>query len=315
MALLGIDLGGTKLAFALFTEEGKVISKNRINLEDRKGKEISELITTGIRKEITLQEKKGDIIKSIGICVPGIFNSPKGTVWAPNIPEWEDYPLREEINHIGVHIPVTIDSDRSCSLLGEVWQGNAKGCRNAVFLAVGTGIGAGIMCHGKIISGSNDVAGAIGWMALGRPFINEYKECGCFEYHASGEGIGKVARRYIAEDKRYSGELKFIDINEITSYEVFKAWTRKDALATKVIDECVELWGMAAANIVSLLNPEKIIFGGGIFGPAIPLIPRIKEQALRWAQPVSIKQVSFEASALGGDAGVYGAAFLALLSI
>ena len=69
---------------------------------------------------------------------------------------------------------------------------------------------------------------------------------------------------------------------------------------------------MAAANLVSLFNPEKIIFGGGVFGPAIPFIPAIKEEALKWAQPVSINQVSFEASGLKGDAGVYGAGFLAL---
>jgi glucokinase len=313
MALLGIDLGGTKLAIALFTEEGKVISKNRINLEDRWGKEIGDLITSNIRSELSLQEKKGDPVRSVGICVPGIFNSSKGTVWAPNIPGWDDYPLRDEIIGIGLHIPVTIDSDRSCSLLGEVWQGNAKNCRNAVFIAVGTGIGAGIMCNGEIIRGSNDVAGATGWMALGRPFRDEYRECGFFEFHASGEGIGKVAREYLAKDRKYTGELRSPD--EITSYEVFKAWKSGDALAVRVINECVEIWGMAAANIVSLFNPEKIIFGGGIFGPAIPLIPRIKEEAMKWAQPVSIKQASFEASALGGDAGVCGAAFLALLSM
>jgi len=69
---------------------------------------------------------------------------------------------------------------------------------------------------------------------------------------------------------------------------------------------------MAAANLVSLFNPEKIIFGGGVFGPAVPLIPSIRAEAIKWAQPISIKKVSFESSALGNDAGVYGAGYLAL---
>lgn len=315
MSLLAIDLGGTKLACALLTEEGRIISRYRINLEDRKGKEIGDLITSKILKEISFQEKSGDPVRSVGICIPGIYNSSNGTVWAPNIPGWDNYHLRDEIKNCGIHIPVTIDNDRSCYLLGEVWLGNAKNCRNAVFLAVGTGIGAGIMCGGQIIRGSNDITGAIGWMAFGKPFRDEYRECGCFEYHASGEGIGKVARDYLSEDKQYTGELRYLDLNEVTSYEVFKAWQSKDPLAVRIINESVELWGITAANIVSLFNPEKIIFGGGIFGPAINLIPRIKEEAARWAQPISMKQVSFEPSALGGDAGVYGAAFLALLSM
>ncbi len=315
MALMGIDLGGTKLAIGLFTAEGKVISKNRINLEDRKGGEVGELITIKIRDAIKLQEKHGDNIRSVGICVPGIFNSDTGTVWAPNIHGWEDYPLLSEVCRISTGIPFTIDSDRSCYLLGELWQGNAKGCRNAIFMAVGTGIGAGIMCNGEIIRGSRDIAGAIGWMALRKPFIKEYGECGCFEYHASGEGIGNAARRYLAEDKSYNGELRYLDINNITSFEVFKAWHRKDPVAEKIINECIEYWGMAVANLVSLFNPEKILFGGGVFGPAAPLIGRIRDEAARWGQPISMKHVKLEASSLGGDAGVFGAAFLALLSV
>jgi glucokinase len=72
---------------------------------------------------------------------------------------------------------------------------------------------------------------------------------------------------------------------------------------------------MAGANLVSLFNPERIIFGGGVFGPAIKLIPAIRKEATKWAQPISIKQVSFEPSALGSDAGVYGAGYLAIKNI
>jgi glucokinase len=93
---------------------------------------------------------------------------------------------------------------------------------------------------------------------------------------------------------------------------VFAAYDNNDPLAKKVIEMGIEFWGMAVANLVSLFNPEKIIFGGGVFGPATKLIPAIKTEAAKWAQPISIKQVTIEAAALGSDAGVYGAAFLAL---
>ena len=218
-------------------------------------------------------------INSIGISVPGISNTGKGTVWAPNIGGWEDYPLMAEVMEIAGDIPVVIDSDRACHILGEVWMGNARGCRDAVFLAVGTGIGAGILVNGEVLRGSNDIAGAIGWMALDRPFRDKYIECGCFEYHASGEGIARVARDLLAENSSYSGMLRNMEPQGITASYLFSAWEAGDPLAKEVIDRCIEFWGMAVANLVSLFNPEKIILGGGVFGPAVKLIPVIRKEA------------------------------------
>ncbi|HRN57376.1 MAG TPA: ROK family protein, partial [Agriterribacter sp.] len=93
---------------------------------------------------------------------------------------------------------------------------------------------------------------------------------------------------------------------------VFDAYNAGDQVAVKVMRDCVQYWGMASANLVSLFNPEKIIFGGGVFGPALRFLPGIMEEARRWAQPVSIEHTRFEPSALGNEACLYGAAFLAL---
>ena len=99
-----------------------------------------------------------------------------GRVWAPNIPGWDDYPLKAEIKAAvsDQAVKIAIDSDRSASILGEAWQGAARDCRNAIFLAVGTGIGAGIFVDGRVLHGAHGIAGAIGWMALDRPFRPEY---------------------------------------------------------------------------------------------------------------------------------------------
>jgi glucokinase len=309
MALLGIDLGGTKLALGLFNNDGKLLHKKTLALNNKKGKEVGELITNSF---LQIKNSYREEIHAVGISVPGIYHIKTGTVWAPNIQGWDDYPLYDEIKQASEGIPVTIDSDRACYILGEAWQGNAKECNDAIFLAVGTGIGAGILINGNVLRGSNDIAGAIGWMALDKPFKNEYISCGCFEHYASGEGIAKTAISFLQQTKDYTGELKNKTIDDITSYDVFAAYENKDVLAKKVIQLCIEFWGMAAANLVSLFNPEKIIFGGGVFGPAIKFIPDIKKEAEKWAQPVSIQQVSFQSSALAGDAGIYGAGYLAL---
>jgi glucokinase len=106
--------------------------------------------------------------------------------------------------------------------------------------------------------------------------------------------------------------LKNYPVENITAYQVFDAWKKNDPLAVQVIDRAIQLWGMAAANVVSLFNPEMIVWGGGVFGPAAQLLNRIHDEACRWAQPIAMKQVRFEVSQLGGDAGLYGSGRLAL---
>jgi len=315
MALLAIDLGATKLALAVFNEAGSILSKQIIFLEERQGDEVGDLIAEAIINLTRGSSSTEDPVRSIGICVPGIYHKKTGIVWAPNISGWENFQLMDKVKTVSPNIPVTIDSDRACYVLGEQWKGNAQQCKDVIFLSIGTGIGAGILINGNILRGANDIAGAIGWMALNGPFKKEYIQCGSFENFASGNGIAKLAQEFLKENKAYSGILKSLHAEKITSYHIFEAFENKDSLAIKVIEHCIELWGMAIANLVSLFNPQKIILGGGVFGPAIKLIPAIKDEAAKWAQPISIKQVEIEASGLGGDAGIYGAAFLALQNI
>ena len=309
MSILGIDLGGTKLSTALFSELGEIRSNEVIHLNHKKGHEVGKLITDEIKKYL---QNEGTELKSIGVSVPGISNRHTGTVWAPNISGWDDYPLLEEIKNTAGIIPVSMDSDRACSILGELWQGNARECKDAIFLSVGTGIGAGIMVNGEILRGSADIAGAVGWMALEKPYQKKFDATGCFEYYSSGEGIVRLACETLEANLAYGGILKNSDREQLTAQDVFHAYENDDTLAINVIKQCVEFWGMATANLVSIFNPEKIIFGGGVFGPGVKFISAIKKEAKKWAQPISITQVSFEPSALLSDAAVYGAAFLAM---
>jgi glucokinase len=306
MPILGIDLGGTKLATALFSEAGDLLEKQSCPLGDRKGTDVGGLIQTEVKKYISSSE-----VDSIGVSVPGISRSKSGTVWAPNIAGWEDYPLLKELTEVAGSIPVTIDNDRACSILGEQWKGKASGCKDAIFIAVGTGIGAGILTGGNILRGASDIAGSIGWMALPKPFESKYIPCGCFEFYASGDGIPRFAREVLATDPTGS-VLRVQFQHQLTAKHVFDAYDQGDPMARLIIRECISYWGMAAANLVSIFNPEKIIFGGGIFGPAAKFINDIKVEATKWAQPISIRQVSFEHSMLGSDAAVYGAGFLAV---
>ncbi|HPK30467.1 MAG TPA: ROK family protein [Bacteroidales bacterium] len=312
MNYIGIDLGGTKAVGAIFNSEGEILLQKNALLENRSGAEVGALIC-GLCKDLC---EEGGISQgaplSIGVCIPGISYSDTGCVWAPNIPGWENYPLRDELLEVVPQATVTIESDRTCYILGEVQMGSAKGCRNAVFIAVGTGIGAGILIDNRVLHGHSDIVGAIGWLALKPPYTDEYDECGCFETHCSGEGMAKQARRFLEEDKKYSGQLRNYRPEDITSYHVFEAYDNGDPLAKRVIEEAIEMWGMATANLISIFNPEKVIFGGGVFGPAVKFIPRIRIEAGKWAQPISMKQVEITSTALPRLAGLYGAGAVAI---
>ena len=308
MTALAIDLGGTKLSLAGFTEQGEIVFKHTMAVQNRGGQELGNVITDEIKK------LAGQNIACIGIAVPGIYHEKEGTVWAPNIKDWDNYPLLAQVRS-QTNIPIAIDSDRACYISGEMWMGNAKNCRHAIYLAVGTGIGAGIVVDGRVLRGSHDIAGAIGWMALQQPFDEKYIGVGNFEYHASGEGLGRVARELLAKNEKYNGPLAEKNKEQLTARDIFAAFEQKDSLAIDVIEICIRFWGMAVANLVSLFNPEKIILGGGVFGPATKFIDEIKNEARKWAQPISITQVRIESSALGTDAGLYGAALLAFQKI
>jgi glucokinase len=297
MPVAGIDLGGTKLAAAAFSDGGEILYRESVPLAGRQGDAVGSLVAERLK---LLSEKFH--CDASGVCVPGLYRSARGTVWAPNIPGWDDYSLRDELNDaLGAGHRVTIDSDRAAYILGETWRGAARDKRDAIFLAVGTGIGAGILSGGKIIRGHGDVAGAIGWLALDRAYKPRYKDHGCFEDAASGPGLVRIGR-------------DFMDMSYTNAGDVFAAYDRDDEIGVKVVDNAIELWGMAAANLVSLFNPEVIVFGGGVFGPAVKFLDRIYAEAKRWAQPIAIEQVRFVASDLGSDAGLFGAVRLAMLA-
>lgn len=310
MNCIGIDLGGTKITAAVFDPSGNILIKVKDEIGLAEGSDVGQAIVLLLHSLIPEAISRGIIISSIGICVPGIAH-PSGHVWAPNIPGWENYPLKSELEKsIKPSLPVFVDSDRACHMLGEMWKGAAKGCRDAIFLTVGTGIGAGILVNGQILRGTHDISGAIGWMALNPEHLPPYESRGCFESHCSGYGIVQRAKYYMSTgmDSPYLKNIR----GPLTTAAIFEAYDHQDKVSVRVIDEAIVYLGMASANLVSLFNPEKIIFGGGVFGPAIKFLDRIYDEALRWAQPVSIKQVRFEPSQLDNTSGLIGAGYLAM---
>lgn len=310
-----LDVGGTKIASALFTPKGRIMGWGWVAIEKGAAERPVRQMVRIIRNLQSLARKKKGQLRAVGICVPGVVFRKSGLVWAPNIPGWDYFPLRRCLEE-KVRLPLVLDSDRSACVLGEQWQGAAQGKKDVVFLAVGTGIGAGILAGGRIVRGRDDVAGAVGWFALRPEFKEEYAARGCFEVEAAGSSLGRKAR-----DVLRLGQPTLMDNmvrgkqEEITAEVVVRAARAGDKVAQRLIAEVASFLAMGVANIVSILNPEMVILGGGLFRAGDLLLKPIKREFKKWVQPLAGRRVRLVLSPLGEKAALYGAGRLAWLSV
>ena len=306
-----VDVGGTKISSALFTSEGNMLCKGKAAIDRSRAEKPAEQIIDIISAlEECTRAEKGELA-AVGIDIPGVVFHRTGRVWAPNIPGWEEFPLRDKIQE-KVKLPLILESDRSAYVSGEQWQGIAKGLENVVFLAVGTGIGAGLIIDGRLCHGSEDISGAVGWFALSPEFKEKYSEIGCFEAEASGNSVARKARELIeAGESSLLTEMVKGKIDNIMAETVVEAAQKNDPIAKKVIDSAIRFLGMGIANIVSILDPDMVVLGGGLFQAGQVFLEPVKKEFIRWAQPLAAQKVRIELSSLGEDAGLYGAGKLA----
>ncbi len=313
--VIGVDIGGTKVSSALFDSHGRAFDRIKVSLDKRGGVGAAAQVSALIGELTAGARKRGETVLAAGLCIPGIAYRKTGRVWAPNIPGWDHFPLVAELGK-DLGLPLHVDSDRAAYVLGEQWLGAARGLKDVVFLAVGTGIGAGIISGGRLIRGNEDIAGAVGWFGLSRVYKREYEAMGCFEAEASGNSVGRKAREVlrsgVASDMlRLAGG----DLEAVTAETVVAAARTGDRPALTILKEAAAYLAMGLANITSILNPEIIVLGGGLFQAGDILLEPVKREFTRWAQPLAAKGVRLEPSLLGEDAGLFGCGRLAWESL
>jgi glucokinase len=283
------DLGGTKIAVARVRDNGAI------------SHQFTEPTPSGGAEAVveTLMNMLGRLPSTgacaLGVDVPGLAYS-DGSVWAPNIPGWEKMPLGEMLS-TRFSLPVTIESDRNAFVTGEAWRGAAANCSDVVFVAIGTGIGAGIISGGRLVRGHAELAGCLGWMTVCEQFRAEYKAIGCLESRAAGPGIARAGQRAYG--------------HPIETRDLARRARTGDPKAKELITRAGSELGRGLANVVSILNPEIIVVGGGVAALGSLLLAPARESMKRWAQPLAAKQVRITRSRLGGRAGLIGAAKLA----
>jgi len=296
--VLAADLGGTKTAVGVVNREGAILAKRKAAAEKpgpaATAAQVAELAEAALADASVSREA----VAGAGVCVPGIYFEDSGEAWAPNLWGGGQAPIKRLLEP-RLPAPVVIDSDRSACVLAEQWLGAARGLSDVVFLAVGTGIGAGIIAGGRLVRGASGIAGAVGWFALAPQRQPLYRQMGCFEAEAAGPA---VARRAAA-----------LGLPGLSPEKVARRARLGDPAAVEAFEQTAAWLGMGVANIVSLLNPQMVVLGGGLMQAGDLLLEGVRRHMLAWAQPVSGEEVRLELSRLGEDAGLLGAARLAWL--
>lgn len=289
-SVLAADLGGTKIAVARVSFAGRLDHEQSEPTPRQGGRAVADALIRMLRQLPRTN------ISAIGVSVPGLAY-PSGRVWAPNIPGWTRWPLGARLEK-EFRLPVVVESDRNAFVTGEVWRGAARNVRDVIFLVVGTGIGAGIISGGRLVRGGRELAGAVGWLAVRDEYLPVYKSVGCMEAHAAGPGIRRRARKILRRDA--------------TAEELARRARSGNKTAQRILREAGCYLGLGLANLVSVLNPEMIVVGGGLSGAGELLLAPARATMKRWGQPLAVRQVRVVRSRLGARAGLLGAAKLAL---
>jgi len=313
--ILGVDLGGTKIAAAIATAEGEILTRGYCPTPGGAG---SQAITSSILGIIEETMSSGKVrlsqLLGIGIAAAGIIDSDKGIViTSPNIPDLREVPLKDAVEQ-RFNIPVYVGNDATLAALGEWYFGLKKSVLNLIYITVSTGIGGGIIANGRLYTGAHGFAGEVGHMTVdvNGPRCN-CGNIGCWEALASGTALAREAIREIRKGVNTSiAELAGGDLSRIDAKVVFQAAEGGDELAKKLISRLAYYFGIGLVNLVNIFNPELILIGGGVakMGDLLlqPAINLVKERAyVTLAHGVEIKP-----ALLGDDSGVLGAAAFVL---
>jgi glucokinase len=294
MSLLAVDIGGTKVACALVSNEGEILTKQQ-QPTDLSGPQ-------AVVEQIAAFAASLDALPAaVGVSLPAVLaHDTDRVIWAPNLPGWRDLPFREMLQE-RLQRPVFLEYDGHAAVLGEWWVGAAKGYRSVASVIIGTGIGGGMVIDGKLWRGRDRLAGAVGWFPIPGPHGLDH-----WENLAAGPGIARRAQELVA-----SGRASSLDPANLTARMVFEAARQGDVLARDVIEEAAGFIGLGIAAIISLANPEIVVLGGSVGQQGDLLLETVSATATRWAQPISARDVRFISSALGEGAGLLGAAYSA----
>ncbi len=306
---IGVDIGGTKISIVLGTEKGKILARREIPTRTGSG-------TRGCVKELALNLRAVILhsgispkkILGVGVGCPGAVNSSKGTLpRSPNLPGWTGIPLKRILMK-ATGLPVYFANDANAAAVGEQLFGAGKRTQDLVYITVSTGIGGGIIIHKRLYEGAGCVAGEIGHISI----VPDGKKCacgkrGCLEAYASGTAIANDVR--VRMTSRNTCLWKFLTGNKkVSAKQVGMAAREGDKLAIGSYQKAGYYLGIGIANLLNILNPEKVVIGGGVLKSAHKIFwQSMIKSSKQHAWPEAFSTTRIVRSQLGDSVGDLGA--------
>lgn len=310
--VIGIDIGGTKLATVVADSTGHILNKVRKPTLAERGPEYTlQLLFDMVRETVELAGLRQAAISAIGVSCGGPLDTKTGIVYSPpNLPGWDALPLKTQLES-EFQIPVTIENDANASALAEYRFGGGRGYNAVLYMTMSTGIGGGIVLDGQVYHGANDSAGEVGHQILvpGGPSCGCGKR-GCLEALCSGPAIARraqaaVRKQLTDENVSTTALLNLANgrIEDIKSENVLEAARRNDALALQLVEETAYYMGWGIANLVNILNPDIVLLGTIAIAAGDLLLDPIRRMVSEFAMTRPAEAVKIAPAQLGDALG------------
>jgi len=308
--LLGVDVGGTKVAAGLVNADGEILSHQRVSMaSDGPAERGLQAVLSAIAQVLP---DGASAIAGIGICAPGPLDPKTGVILnPPNVPCWRNFPLAEEVRK-KYSVPVKVDNDANAAALAETRWGAAKGYKIVFYATIGTGIGTGIILDGKIFHGRTGSAGEGGHVSIDyRGPMCRCGKPGCIEILASGTAIVRRARERLSSRTKSSLlEIAGGRAEAITGEMVGQAFSGGDQLATDLLTDTAEMLALWLSNMIDLLDPDVIVIGGGAAALYSPFFDRLRERIPQLTVNPHAGEIPIVSARYGSDSGIAGGAAL-----
>jgi glucokinase len=310
--ILGIDIGGTKLAAGVSTEGGELLSQAQLpTLADEGPDAVIERILELSRTVVADAGCRMDDLERIGIGCGGPLDPWRGVITnALNLPGWIDIPIVDRIQR-ALGRPASVDNDANAAALAEHRFGAGRGVRNLVYLTVSTGVGGGVIADDRLLRGENGNAAELGHVSVdvdGRAC--HCGSIGCLETYASGTNIAAIAREWLAGSDEASA---LRDLAEpVRAEDVAAAARAGDAVASEVWGRAMLLLGAGIVSIIHAFNPALVVLGGGVTRAGDDLFAPVRDVVAKRTMPWLRDVVEVVPAALGTSTGILGAVAVAL---
>ncbi len=310
--VLGVDIGGTNTVFGIVDARGHVVASSSIKTKKHSdfNDYIDELHTEVMR--LLQQHDAVDKIQGIGIGAPNANYYTGEIINPPNLPWGPIIPLAETVSKAFGGIPVAVTNDANAAALGEMTYGAARGMKDFIMITLGTGVGSGIVVNGQMVYGHDGNAGELGHLVVKR---NNGRICGCgrtgcLEAYCSATGVARTAREFL-EIRTEPSTLRNIEIEDITSKDVYDAAVGGDKLAKEIFEYTGRILGEAIADMCAFSSPKAVIIFGGLAKSGDLLMKPLREAFEKNLFPIYRGKISIILSELKeADAAVLGASAL-----